>query len=74
MTESMRRMPPRAPGRLLRMAEVEREVSLERSSIYRLIREGSFPRQIRVGKRASRWSQTAIDDWKIEKMAATQPG
>ncbi len=49
--------------RLLRRREVERWTSMSRSSIYRLMQEGEFPRPVRVGPGAVRWKASDITAW-----------
>ena len=49
--------------RLLRREEVETLVSLSRSSIYAAMARGDFPRPLRVGQRAVRWSEADIERW-----------
>jgi prophage regulatory protein len=56
-----------AIGRLLRRPEVERETGMSRSTIYRLMDEGEFPRPLRTGHRMVAWSSTAIDAWKASR-------
>ena len=41
--------------RLLRRREVEEITGLSRSSIYRLMADGEFPRPVKVGSAAVRW-------------------
>ena len=54
----------RKPGdRLLTRAEVERRTGLGRSTLYRLMTEGKFPRPLRVGRRAVRWSEREVEAW-----------
>ena len=49
--------------RLLTRAEVERRVGLGRSAIYRAMREGRFPKALRVGPSTVRWSAAEIEAW-----------
>ena len=49
--------------RLLRREEVETRCGITRSSLYRLMREGLFPRPVKVGKRAVRWLESEISGW-----------
>ena len=49
--------------RLLRRREVEAITGLARSSIYRYIQAGGFPRPVRVGPSAVRWRASDIMDW-----------
>lgn len=46
-----------------RLREVTRICALSRSTIYRRIAEGTFPAQIRLGRRASAWSSEALQAW-----------
>jgi prophage regulatory protein len=61
-----------ATGRLLRRPEVERETGMSRSSIYRLMDEGQFPRPLRTGHRMVAWSSAAIDAWKASRALTQQ--
>ena len=49
--------------RLMRRREVERIAGLSRSSIYRLMQEGEFPKPVRVGPAAVRWRASDITAW-----------
>lgn len=49
--------------RLLRRRDVERITGVSRSSIYRLMQEGEFPRPVRVGPGAVRWKASDIEAW-----------
>ena len=49
--------------RLLRRREVEEITGLARSSIYRYMQEGDFPRPVRVGPAAVRWRESDIVRW-----------
>jgi prophage regulatory protein len=46
-----------------RLRDVVRISALSRSTIYRRIAEGTFPRQVRLGPRASAWSAKDLQDW-----------
>lgn len=50
----------RAPDRLLRLPEVERLTGLRRSAIYEQMQRGIFPRSVKVGPRAAKWSEIAV--------------
>ncbi len=46
---------------LVPIAEVSRQTSLARPTIYRKVKEGTFPAPIKIGGgRASRWRQSEI--------------
>jgi len=53
--------------RLLRLSEVEQIVKLKKPTIYRLAREGKFPKPLKIGDRASRWSYNDIQKWIEER-------
>src|SRR5690349_3150934 len=54
---------------LIRIAEVENMVGLTRSEIYRLVREGDFPKQVPFGLRAVAWVRTEVEGWVRRKIA-----
>ena len=60
---------PVTPDRLLRRSSVEEITGLSKSTIYRLVAQGLFPRPIRIGSRAVAWPQSAIVQWIDERMA-----
>ena len=47
---------------------VQEITSLSKSTIYRLISEGEFPKQIQIGKRAVVWVRSDINDWINQKL------
>ncbi len=47
---------------LFTYAQLTAYVGLTRSRIYSLMREGTFPRPVKVGK-SSRWPKVQIDQW-----------
>ena len=49
--------------RLLRRPQVEEITGLARSSIYRQMDRGSFPRPVKVGLTAVRWRESDIRRW-----------
>ncbi len=51
---------------LMRLSTVKGRVGIGRTTIYKRIKEGSFPKPISIGLRAVAWDSEAIDLW-IEK-------
>ena len=49
--------------RCLGMREVLALLSVSRSTLNRWIREGAFPRPVKLGKRAVRWRRADIEHW-----------
>ena len=54
--------------RLLRLEDVVKAISLSRSSIYELMRDGRFPRPVRIGRRngAVAWRHSDISKYLSE--------
>lgn len=49
--------------RLIRLPEVQHRVGLGRSTIYRWMSEGKFPKPVQMGGHAVAWEEAALDDW-----------
>ncbi len=56
-------MSTQQPERILRLKAVLERTGLSRSTLYRKIHQGSFPRQIRIAARCAGWRETAISRW-----------
>ena len=56
--------------RLLRRPEVEQEVGLKKSAIYEYMAEGTFPKPVRLGRRAVAWRASEIEEWKAKREPA----
>ncbi len=48
---------------LLRRREVEEIVGLSRSSIYRMMESGDFPKSVKISRGAVRWRASDIKAW-----------
>lgn len=57
--------------RLLRLSEVAARTALGRTTIYRKMREGSFPEPLKIGARAVRWPESEIEAWLAARPRAT---
>jgi prophage regulatory protein len=55
--------------RYIRLPEVCARVGLKRSTIYRLIGLGRFPKHIKLSEHASAWIESEIDDFMIARIA-----
>lgn len=49
-------------NKLLTIQEVIKIVGIKKSTLYKLIKEGKFPKQIKIGH-LSRWRLSDIQDW-----------
>ena len=55
--------------RILRRPAVTAATGIPPSTLYRLIRDGRFPRPIPLGSRSVGWLQREVDDW-LERQGA----
>lgn len=51
------------PERMMRRPEVEIRTGLSRSTLYAMMADGTFPRPVRLGKRAVGWPESVIAEW-----------
>lgn len=56
--------------RYIRRTEVEKITGLSRSTIYRLMEAGEFPRQIRLTTKAVAWAEGEILNWLASRPVA----
>ena len=54
--------------RAIKLPKVKEITSLSNATIYRLIKQGAFPKQIKLSKRTVVWNMDEIDNWLQEKM------
>ncbi len=55
----------------LGLRQVMELVPVSRSSIYLMIKNGEFPKQKQLGKRAIAWSKKEVMDWIQEKLSSS---
>ena len=49
--------------RILRIGTVLQLTGLSRSTLYRKIQRGEFPKQIKLSERCAGWRQSAVNAW-----------
>ena len=54
--------------RILRRPEVEAKTGFKRAHIYNLIKQGRFPKPMRLGVRAVGWDSAEIEEWIDERL------
>jgi prophage regulatory protein len=54
---------PENPRRLVRMKELKQIVGLARSTIYRMMEMGQFPRSVHLSERSAAWRLADIIEW-----------
>ena len=64
------------PERIIRLKAVLERTGLTRSTLYRKIQLGTFPRQLRISVRCAGWRESDVEAWlrnPIFYSAAAQP-
>lgn len=61
MTQEIAQQP--RSKKVLRFSQVTQKTGLPKSTVYRLISEGKFPRQFKLSERSSGFLESEIDDW-----------
>jgi prophage regulatory protein len=51
------------PDRILRIRTVLQRTGLSRSTLYRKINDGTFPRQVQISVHGAGWRESAINHW-----------
>jgi prophage regulatory protein len=51
------------PDRILRLPVVLDRTGLSRSTLYRKVQAGTFPKQVRIAARCAGWRESAVKDW-----------
>ncbi|KAA6193627.1 AlpA family phage regulatory protein [Pseudomonas sp. FSL R10-0056] len=54
--------------RIIRLKEVIDCTGLGRSTIYKYISEGSFPKSVSLGDRAVGWVESEVHDWILARI------
>ena len=52
-----------APERIIRIKTVLERTGLSRSTLYRKIQEGTFPKQVRIAARCAGWRESTVNAW-----------
>lgn len=61
-----------ANEKIIRLPEVKTYVGLSAATIYRRIKTGDFPAQVKLGKHASGWLLSDVQSW-IQKQTRQSP-
>lgn len=55
-----------------RLRRVREETSLSKSTIYRLVGEGAFPRPVKIGEAATAWIEDEVRQWMAARIQASR--
>jgi prophage regulatory protein len=53
--------------RYIRWKELKQDIPFSRSTVYRMILDGRFPKPVRIGKHATAWMSSEIKKWMRER-------
>jgi prophage regulatory protein len=51
------------PERILRLESVLERTGLSRSTLYRKVNCGTFPRQLKISVRCAGWRESEVEEW-----------
>ncbi|AOM41364.1 helix-turn-helix transcriptional regulator [Xenorhabdus hominickii] len=57
---------------LIRLPEVQRRTGYSKAWIYKLISDGAFPQQVKIGPRSVAFIEAEIDDWIAQRIAESR--
>ncbi|KLU16921.1 MULTISPECIES: helix-turn-helix transcriptional regulator [Xenorhabdus] len=57
---------------LVRLPEVQRRTGYSKAWIYKLISDGAFPKQVKIGPRSIAFIEAEIDDWIAQRIAESR--
>lgn len=58
------------PTRILRLKVVSARIGLCKGMIYRLQKQGNFPKSVKLGQRATGWYEHEIEAWLAARTSA----
>jgi len=56
------------PEKILRIRTVLTRTGLSRSTIYRKMKDGTFPSQIKISEHCTGWRESEINHWIVDPM------
>ncbi|MBD2796323.1 AlpA family transcriptional regulator [Xenorhabdus sp. 18] len=56
----------------IRLPEVQRKTGFGKAWIYKLIADGKFPKQVKIGTRSVAFIESEIDDWMSQRIAESR--
>ena len=68
MSSDIAPVPPPPARRILRRDEVEQKTGFKRAHLYNLMKEGKFPKALRLGVRAVGWDSVEVDEWITQRL------
>lgn len=59
---------------VIRLTTVKAKTGLGKTTIYQMMKQGTFPKCVKLGDRAVGWSLTEVSAWIANRMAARDQG
>ncbi|MDE9563540.1 AlpA family transcriptional regulator [Xenorhabdus bovienii] len=56
----------------IRLPEVQRRTGYSKAWIYKLISDGAFPKQVKIGPRSVAFIESEIDDWIAQRISESR--
>lgn len=60
--------------RIIRLSEVLANTGLARSTLYRYVADGAFPKPVSLGDRAVGWVESEVQDWVLARIEERDKG
>jgi len=57
-----------------RLSQLNKQLGVSRSSIWAWVKNGSFPKPIKLGKNCTAWNSSDIDNWIEERKSISTKG
>ena len=57
----------------LTIQEVQARIKLGRTTIFKMLKKGTFPQPVRINCRVSRWPADVIESWQNEQIDKAAP-
>ena len=64
--------PPKR-DRLIRLPEVMTATGMKKTAVYTAMNEGRFPKNVRINRRMSVWSEAAVLQWVQDRLKQGSP-
>ncbi|WFQ80014.1 AlpA family transcriptional regulator [Xenorhabdus sp. SF857] len=61
-----------AKTNFIRLPEVQRRTGYSKAWIYKLISDGTFPQQVKIGLRSVAFIEAEIDNWIAQRIAESR--
>ncbi|MFD1104386.1 helix-turn-helix transcriptional regulator [Sphingobium olei] len=63
-----------SPDRIIRLKTALARTGLSRTTLYRKMGEGTFPRQVKISIHGTGWRESAVNRWIADPMAYREEG